>query len=57
MMSRLKREDKVISVDLERFKKGEKTGLRSGFLAGGLVWRTGGETEGKKAERKSSEDE
>ena len=33
MMSSLKRNDKVMSVDVERFKSGERTGLKSGFLA------------------------
>lgn len=50
MMSSLKREDKVMSVDVERFKSGGRTGLRSGFLAGGLLWRRGGGVEGKRNE-------
>jgi hypothetical protein len=57
MMSSLKREDKVMSVDVERFKSGERTGLKSGFLAGGLMWRRGGGAERKKREGRTSEDE
>lgn len=45
MMTSLKREDKVMSVDVERFKKGERTRLKSGFLAGGLMWRRSGGVE------------
>ena len=60
MMSSLKRNDKVMSVDVERFKSGERTGLKSGFLAGGLVRRRrrrSGGVEGKGGEGKTSEDE
>ena len=59
MMSSLKRNDKVMSVDVERFKSGERTGLKSGFLAGGLVRRRrrSGGVEGKEGEGKTSEDE
>jgi len=58
MMSSLKRNDKVMSVDVERFKSGERTGLKSGFLAGGLVRRRrSGGVEGKEREGRTSEDE
>ena len=47
-----------MSVDVERFKSGERTGLKSGFLAGGLVRRRrSGGVEGKEREGRTSEDE
>lgn len=57
MMSSLKKNDKVMSVDVERFKSGERTGLKSGFLAGGLARRRSGGVKGKEGEGKTSEDE
>ena len=45
MISSLKKEDKVMSVDVERFKSGGRTGLKLGFLAGGLIWRRSGSVE------------
>lgn len=35
----LGRDDKLMSVDVKRFKKGERIGLVSGFLTGGLIGR------------------
>ena len=32
----LRRDDRVMSVDLERFRRGERTELMCGFLSGGL---------------------
>jgi hypothetical protein len=57
MMSSLRRDDKVMSVDVERFKSGERTGLKSGFLAGGLMSRRSGGAERKEREGRTSEDE
>lgn len=57
MMSSLKKDDNVISVDMERFKNGERTGLKSRFLTGGLISRRGGGVERKGREGKSSKDE
>lgn len=37
MMAGLKREDKMMSVDVEKYKRGGRTGLVCGFLAGGLM--------------------
>jgi hypothetical protein len=37
MVASLKKDDKVMSVDVEKFKEGEMDGLVSGFLAGGLI--------------------
>jgi len=56
MMSSLKKDDNVMSVDMKRFENGERTGLKSGFLAGGLISRGGGDVERKEIEGKSSKD-
>lgn len=37
MVASLRRDDKLMSVDVERFKNGERVGLVLGFLAGGLI--------------------
>jgi hypothetical protein len=37
MMAGLQREDKMMSVDVEKYKSGGRTGLVFGFLAGGLI--------------------
>jgi hypothetical protein len=37
MMAGLRREDKIMSVDVEKYKSGGRTGLVFGFLAGGLI--------------------
>jgi hypothetical protein len=37
MMAGLRREDKMMSVDVEKYKSGGRTGLVFGFLAGGLI--------------------
>ena len=51
MVAGLKKDDKVMSVDVERFKEGEMDGLVSGFLAGGLIGPVvGGAIEKKKEE-------
>jgi hypothetical protein len=41
IVTSLRRDDRVMSVDLERFKRGERTGLICGFLAGGLIGSIG----------------
>jgi predicted subunit of tRNA(5-methylaminomethyl-2-thiouridylate) methyltransferase len=41
IVTSLRRDDRVISVDLERVKRGERTGLVCGFLAGGLIGSIG----------------
>jgi hypothetical protein len=41
MVTSLRRDDRVMSVDLERVKRGERTGLVCGFLAGGLIGSIG----------------
>ena len=52
MMASLKKDDKVMSVDVEKFKKGEMDGLVSSFLAGGLIGLVvGGSVEKKKEEK------
>jgi hypothetical protein len=37
MVASLKKDDKVMSVDVEKFEGGEIDGLVSGFLTGGLI--------------------
>jgi hypothetical protein len=37
MIAGLRREDKIMSVDVEKYKSGGRTGLVFGFLAGGLI--------------------
>jgi hypothetical protein len=37
----LRRDNRVISVDLERFRRGERTELIYGFLSGGLIGSIG----------------
>jgi hypothetical protein len=52
MMASLEKDDKVMSVDVEKFKKGEMDGLVSSFLAGGLIGPVvGGIVEKKKEEK------
>jgi hypothetical protein len=41
IVTSLRRDNRVISVDLERVKRGERTGLMCGFLAGGLIGSIG----------------
>jgi hypothetical protein len=47
MVTSLRRDDRVMSVDLERFGRGERTELMCGFLSGGLIGSIGG----RKAEK------
>ena len=41
MVRSLRRDDRVMSVDLERFGRGERTELMCGFLSGGLIGSIG----------------
>jgi hypothetical protein len=52
IVTSLRRDDRVMSVDLGRFKRGERTGLMSGFLAGGLIGSIGGQKAEKGEEGK-----
>jgi hypothetical protein len=54
MTTSLGRDDKLMSVDVKRFKKGERIGLVSGFLAGGLIGRVK-EREAEKREEEIDE--
>lgn len=54
MTTSLGRDDKLMSVDVKRFKKGERIGLVSGFLAGGLIGRAK-EREAEKREEEIDE--
>jgi hypothetical protein len=47
MVTSLRRDDRVMSVDLERFGRGERTEVMCGFLSGGLIGSIGG----RKAEK------
>jgi hypothetical protein len=47
IVTSLRRDDRVMSVDLERFGRGERTELMCGFLSGGLIGSIGG----RKAEK------
>ena len=52
MIASLKKDDKVMSVDVEKFKKGEIDRLVSSFLIGGLIGPVvGGSVEKKKEEK------
>jgi hypothetical protein len=54
MTTSLRRDDKLMSVDVERFKQGERIGLICGFLAGGLIG-LGKEREADKREEETDE--
>jgi hypothetical protein len=54
MMAGLRREDKMMSVDVEKYKSGGRTGLVFGFLAGGLI-RSVERQENEKGERDGDE--